>query len=235
MMDTMDDYNTRLQDFYTVEEQTWTSKREVGAGIWVYSNVLPPSMGIPETLESVLQDQSNPFDWQIATVGYMTYMPEYRDCYDFKYISREPDYDTSVANQTLKAMYNATKFRQLQALKDYAVNYRIGDLRYWEATNFVKYGPNQHFQEHHDHGFSYNCTVSMVSYPNDNYSGGEINFRLQGVTYKPEAGDCVIFPSNFMYPHRALPVHEGTKYSLVTMIDYSDKYHRPELYQETGS
>lgn len=231
----MDDYNARLQDFYTVEEQTWTTKREVGAGIWVYRNVLPTNMDIPETLESVLQDKSNPFEWQIATVGYMTYMPEYRDCYDFKYISRDPDYDNSAANQKLREMYNATKFRQLQVLKDYAVGYHVGDLRYWEATNFVKYGANQHFQEHHDHGYSYNCTVSMVSYPNDDYTGGEINFRLQGVTYKPEAGDCVIFPSNFMYPHRALPVGEGTKYSLVTMIDYSDKYHRPELYQETGS
>jgi hypothetical protein len=25
------------------------------------------------------------------------------------------------------------------------------------------------------------------------------------------------------------------KYSLVTMLDYSDKYHKPEFYQETGS
>lgn len=234
-MDTMQDYNAGLQEFYRLDEQTWTDKFEVGAGIWVYKNVLPPQMDIVSTLESVLQDQTNNFEWQEATVGYQTKMPEYRDCYDFKYKSYEPDYDMSSANQRLKAMYDITKYRQLQAVKDYAVYYRIGDLRYWEATNFVKYGPQQHFEEHHDHGFSYNCTVSLVSYPNDNYSGGEINFRLQNVTYKPEAGDTVIFPSNFMYPHKSMPVHEGTKYSLVTMLDYSDKYHRPEFYQETGS
>ena len=234
-MDTMKDYNTELQEFYTVTDPTWTEKFEVGDGIWVYKNVLPESMGITQTLESVLQNPSNPFEWRIATVGYMIHMPEYRDCYDFKYISREGDNDHSPANQALRDMYDATKYRQAQALRDYSAHYRIGILRYWEATNFVKYGPQQHFQEHHDHGFSYNCTVSMVSYPNDDYTGGEINFRLQGVTYKPEAGDCIIFPSNFMYPHRALPVDQGTKYSLVTMIDYSDKYHRPELYQETGT
>lgn len=234
-MDTMQDYNAGLQEFYRVEEQTWTDKFEVGAGIWVYKNVLKPQMDIINTLESVLQDPTNDFEWQEATVGYRTKMPEYRDCHDFKYKSFEPDYDFSSANQALKNMYNSTRFHQLQAVKDYAVHYRIGDLRYWEATNFVKYGPRQHFEEHHDHGFSYNCTVSLVSYPNDDYSGGEINFRLQGVTYKPEAGDCVIFPSNFMYPHKSMPVHAGTKYSLVTMLDYSDKYHRPEFYQETGS
>ena len=50
-----------------------------------------------------------------------------------------------------------------------------------------------------------------------------------------EAGDLFIFPSNFMYPHQAKVVHSGTKYSLVTMLDYSSKFHTPEMYQETGS
>jgi predicted 2-oxoglutarate/Fe(II)-dependent dioxygenase YbiX len=101
--------------------------------------------------------------------------------------------------------------------------------------NFVKYGPGQHFQEHADHGYSYNCVVSLVGYPNDNYEGGELEFRLQKLKVKPRAGDLFVFPSNFIYPHKSLPVISGTKYSIVTMLDYSDKYHRPEFYQETGS
>jgi hypothetical protein len=28
---------------------------------------------------------------------------------------------------------------------------------------------------------------------------------------------------------------DGTKYSLVTMLDYSEKFHDPKFYQETGS
>jgi prolyl 4-hydroxylase len=104
------------------------------------------------------------------------------------------------------------------------------DLRYWEAFNFIKYGPGQHFQEHHDHGFSYNCTVSLVAYVNDDYEGGELYFRLQDLKIKPQAGDLYIFPSNFMYPHKAMPVHSGTKYSIVTMLDYNKKFHTPEMY-----
>jgi hypothetical protein len=38
-----------------------------------------------------------------------------------------------------------------------------------------------------------------------------------------------------MYPHRAMPVSSGVKYSIVTMLDYSEKYHRPEFYEETGN
>jgi len=77
--------------------------------------------------------------------------------------------------------------------------------------------------------------VSLVGFPNDNYEGGELYFRLQNVQVKARAGDLYIFPSNFMYPHRAMPVTSGTKYSMVTMLDYSDKYHNSEMYQETES
>jgi hypothetical protein len=38
-----------------------------------------------------------------------------------------------------------------------------------------------------------------------------------------------------MYPHRAMPVVSGTKYSMVTMLDYSDKFHNPKFYEETGN
>jgi predicted 2-oxoglutarate/Fe(II)-dependent dioxygenase YbiX len=89
--------------------------------------------------------------------------------------------------------------------------------------------------EHHDHGYSYNCTVSLVSYVNDDYEGGELYFRLQNLEVKPKAGDLYIFPSNYMYPHQAKMVKNGTKYSIVTMLDYSEKYHRPEMYRETGN
>ena len=135
----------------------------------------------------------------------------------------------------LKSLADDVTHRQLQAVKDYTRRYNIGELRYWEATNYVKYGPGQHFQEHHDHGYSYNCVVSLVGFPNDNYEGGELYFRLQNVSIKPKAGDLYIFPSNYMYPHRAMPVISGVKYSMVTMLDYSDKYHSPEFYRETNN
>jgi hypothetical protein len=57
---------------------------------------------------------------------------------------------------------------------------------------------------------------------------------MQNLKIKPKAGDLFIFPSNFMYPHRAMPVESGTKYSIVTMLDYSSKFHEENFYQETG-
>lgn len=227
----------RLASWYTVEEQTWSSAQELapGSGIWVYRDVLPKDMNIIERLESVINDTDNHYQYQDALVGYGMKMPEYRDCVDFKYKKSDIQHDTTPAGLALQQLADDVTHRQLQAVKDYTRRYNIGELRYWEATNYVRYGEGQHFQEHHDHGYSYNCVVSLVAFPNDNYEGGELYFRLQNVTIKPKAGEVYVFPSNFMYPHRAMPVKSGVKYSMVTMLDYSDKFHKPEFFEETGT
>jgi hypothetical protein len=221
--------------WYEIEEQTWTDSEELKDGIWVYKNVVSNGNEIVEKISKILDRSWNPsLSWMPAYVGYQELMPEYRDCHDFKYKPGQlPENIPGV--QTINQIYSELHYRQLQPVKDYAKHYNIGELRYWEAMNLVKYGPGEHFEYHHDHGYSYNCTVSLVLYLNDNYEGGEISFRLQNLQVKPEAGDLFVFPSNFMYPHRAMPVISGTKYSLVIMLDYSDKFHSPEFYQETGS
>lgn len=214
---------------------TWTEKEDLGNGIWVYRNVIPKELNIINRLENVLGDASNIYEWQPAYVGYKERKPEYRDCVDFKFKKSDIAHDPSPSSLALQDIWQECFDRQKAAVEDYSRHFRINELRYWEAFNFIRYGEGQHFMEHHDHGFSYNCTLSAVSYLNDDYEGGELYFRLQDLNVKPTAGDLYLFPSNFMYPHQAKVVTSGVKYSLVTMLDYSDKYHRPEFYQETGS
>jgi len=72
--------------------------------------------------------------------------------------------------------------------------------------------------------------VSLVGYLNDNYDGGEIAFDMYDIKVKPDAGDLIIFPSNYMFMHKAMPVTSGVKYSIVTMLDYSDKFHTQRFY-----
>jgi hypothetical protein len=230
-----EDINKRISDFYKIDEITWSSIEDLGSGILVYRDVLPKSVNVIERLEDVLLDTSNKYNYAEALVGYGFKIPEYRDCFDFKYSKADIEHDPSEESKKLQDLWDEVYFRQLQAVKHYCKMHNIGELRYWEAMNYVKYGPGQHFQEHSDNGFSYNCVVSLVAYPNDNYEGGELYFRVQGLKIKPRAGDLFIFPSNFMYPHQSIPVISGTKYSIVTMLDYSDKYHKPEFYSETGS
>lgn len=223
----------RLQEFYTVSDQTWSSMDELGPGIFVYHDVIPTNS--ITRLEEVLNSERNPYQYSEAMVGYGMKMPEYRDCFDFKFKKTDIESDRSSASIELQDIWQSVYDQSIQPVKHYANHFRTGELRYWEAMNFIKYGPGQHFQEHHDHGYSYNCVVSLVGYPNDDYEGGELYFRLQNLSVKPRAGDLFVFPSNFMYPHRAMPVKSGFKHSIVTMLDYSEKFHLPEFYQETNS
>lgn len=211
---------------------TWTKKENLGNGITVYRDVIKKDINVIGRLESNLKPEGDKtgYSWLPAYVGYQQLIPEYRDCNDFKFKKTDIEHDKSPVGLELQSLWQDVYDACFPAVEDYRRDYNIMDLKYWEAMNFIKYGPGQHFQEHHDHGFSYNCTVSLVAYPNDDYEGGELYFRLQDLSIKPKAGDLYIFPSNFMYPHKAMPVLSGTKYSIVTMLDYNKKFHTPEMY-----
>jgi hypothetical protein len=212
--------------------QTWTEKKDLGNGIFCYKGVINKEIDVVNRIESNLKPVGDTpgYAWQPAYVGYQQLMPEYRDCNDFKFKKTDLENDKSQISLNLQSLWQDLYDVKLPAVQDYSRIYNINNLKYWEAFNFIKYGPGQHFMEHHDHGFSYNCTLSLVAYPNDDYEGGELYFRLQNLKVKAEAGDLFIFPSNFMYPHQAMPVTSGTKYSIVTMLDYSKKFHTPEMY-----
>jgi len=212
--------------------QTWTEKIDLGNGIICYKGVIKKEIDVINKLEQNLKPVGDKtgYSWLPAYVGYQQLMPEYRDCNDFKFKKIDIEKDKRPVSLNLQSLWQDVYDAQSPAVEDYAKHYNINGLKYWEAFNFIKYGPGQHFMEHHDHGFSYNCTVSLVAYVNDDYEGGELYFRLQNLKVKPQAGDLYIFPSNFMYPHQAMEVHSGTKYSIVTMLDYNEKFHTPQMY-----
>ena len=217
-----------------MSQNLWSSFEDLGSGIFVYHDLLSKDLDIIDRLENALSE-TEIYNWSPAYVGYKNLIPEYRDCQDFKFKKSDIAHDRSPTSLKLQKLWQDIYDKKSTAINHYSEHHGISKLRYWEAFNFVKYEPGHHFMEHCDHGFSYNCTVSVVGYINDNYEGGELYFRLQGLNIKPKAGDVFVFPSNYMYPHQAKPVISGTKYSIVTMLDYSDKYHKPEFYQETGT
>jgi predicted 2-oxoglutarate/Fe(II)-dependent dioxygenase YbiX len=58
-------------------------------------------------------------------------------------------------------------------------------------------------------------TLTILGSLNDNYKGGEfVMFGDQEI--KMKQGDIMIFPSNFLYPHRVDPVTSGKRYSFVS-------------------
>ena len=58
--------------------------------------------------------------------------------------------------------------------------------------------------------------LSVLGVLNDDYEGGE--FYLVDEKTNLSKGDIIIFPSNFMYPHKVEPVTKGIRYSYISWI-----------------
>lgn len=58
-------------------------------------------------------------------------------------------------------------------------------------------------------------TLSILGGLNDDYEGGDLVFwESEKIVLK--AGQIMIFPSNYMYPHKVIEVTKGTRYSYVS-------------------
>lgn len=215
----------------TTNNYGFTSKHELFPGVWVYKNIFKPEHQFVERVDNVIKNSNGKHIWQDALVGYSTKLPEYRDCQDFKL--SENIYASAPDDLELNQIWKEAHAAQNVAVEDYSAMYSLR-LEYWEAMNFIQYGPGQHFQEHADHGFSYVATTSLVGYPNSDYEGGELYFPKLNLNIKPEAGDLYIFPSTYLFSHVAKPVISGRKYSIVTMLDYNDECHNEDFMRLRG-
>jgi predicted 2-oxoglutarate/Fe(II)-dependent dioxygenase YbiX len=145
-------------------------------------------------------------DWQSTVVSYTGDDGEVVNIADKKY-----------RNADLKRI----KFLQQEVfpeLQDYVKNYTDKELT-MESFALVRYVEGQFFKEHADRVEGAGLSVrelSVVVYLNDDYEGGEIYFRNQGLTIKPAKNSMVMFPSTGDYLHEARPIISGTKYVFIS-------------------
>ena len=99
------------------------------------------------------------------------------------------------------------------------------ELKGWKgfsSIRFNRYNKGQIMSKHIDHivdlftGEKRGVPIlSILGILNDNYKGGEF-IMFDDYEIKFKAGDLIIFPSNFMYPHLVKPIIKGTRYSFVS-------------------
>ena len=97
----------------------------------------------------------------------------------------------------------------------------------WQGYNvmkFIRYSPGQTMQNHCDHIHSMFDgkrkgipILSIIGILNDDYEGGEL-IMFEDKKIDTKKGDLLIFPSNFLYPHRIAPVTKGARYSYVSWV-----------------
>ena len=109
--------------------------------------------------------------------------------------------------------------------KSYVTELKFSWFQGWAGysqVRFNRYDENTLMAEHCDHIHSLFDgerkgipTLTCLIILNNEYSGGEL-VMWEDEIIKVEKGDALIFPSNFLYPHKVLPVTSGVRYSCVT-------------------
>jgi len=92
----------------------------------------------------------------------------------------------------------------------------------YSRVRYNKYSKGQKMAIHCDHihnlftGEKRGIPIlSIVCVLNDNYEGGEF-IMFDDYEIKFKAGDLIVFPSVFLYPHLVKPVKKGIRYSFVS-------------------
>lgn len=199
-------------------------RENISFGINIYRNAIKIPDSIVNELENILSGNDALYRWSPSLVNNYIQENIARTCFDFKYDNSLYEENNEKSIQ-MKKIYDIIKESIVFCMRDYEENWNF-KMEYYEVFNFVKYGKNEFFKAHVDHG-PYNCyTTSIVAYLNDDYEGGEIEWTRFGIKLKPIAGDIVIFPSNFIYEHESHKILDGIKYSVVVMSDYNDLNHK---------
>ena len=93
----------------------------------------------------------------------------------------------------------------------------------YSHVRFNKYAENKKMALHADHIHSMFDgkrkgipILSVLGVLNDDFEGGEFYLINDKVDFSK--GDILVFPSNFMYPHKVEPITKGTRYSYISWV-----------------
>ena len=102
------------------------------------------------------------------------------------------------------------------AIKKYNEKFPRALIQEDSGYELLRYKEGQFYTTHTDSFKERPRAVSCSFALNDDYEGGEFAFFDRELVYNLKKGSCIMFPSNFMYPHEIMPVTSGARYSIVT-------------------
>jgi len=138
-----------------------------------------------------------------------------------RYVSYEDDLD--ISHQSNKVTNELQRLLE-QCAKDYISSMSLIPfaIQAFTQIRFNRYNVDTNMKVHHDHihtifdGERKGVPIlSILALLNDDFEGGDF-LMFEDKKVKLSAGDIIIFPSNFMYPHAVTTVTKGTRYSCVS-------------------
>lgn len=194
------------------------NKIELDNKIVVYSGFFDEPMTFVEEANNIFKNFPS-LSFKPATINNHDYNTDLRSCTVFSLNTENPQHDSMFGIGSKLAKNNLNKLinrKVFNCVNDYMKSYNFV-VKYREPWELLSYEKTQKLTWHSDHGEVHPCQVSFVYYFNDDYIGGEVEFKNHiGSPYKPNAGDLLIFPSSPDYLHRVLPIESGIKYNAIS-------------------
>lgn len=139
---------------------------------------------------------------------------------------------TTSYDDDLEVLFDNLKSTQIimpkiwNGLKSYYDHYNFSWFKNWNGYTQVRYNRYSVGQSMHLHWDGISSmfdgnrkgipTLTILGLINDDYGGGEFVMFDEEKEFEIEAGEVIIFPSNFLYPHYVKTVIKGTRYSFVS-------------------
>jgi len=203
---------TRVPDHIEVNGE------ELVPGVWVYKNVFKnpeKTINLINALFGHLFSDALVYEGKDKPLDNIN--KKTRDCSVMGMPAAAVD-SYSVDQQNL---YYLIEDSMMACFADYKHQYGLGNELVGDSWQVLKYGAGQKFDSHADDGPRFPRTVSITAYLNDNYTGGELIYKHFNLTYKPEPGDVLVFPSNYIYNHQVVPVVSGLRYAIVNWFRWN--------------
>jgi len=179
--------------------------------IVVVDNIMP----LP-TVNAVLDEYEKSDDWALATINGTQKAEERMDIRNCKVIGLSLN-SVVEKNKGIRQSLDAMLFSVAgQAIQKYVEKFPQAVIEQDSGYELLKYETGDFYIQHTDSFLRQHRSVSCSFILNDDYEGGEFAFFDRELVYKVKKGSCIMFPSNFIYPHEIMPVTSGTRYSIIT-------------------
>lgn len=190
------------------------SKNELAPGIMLYKTGKDSSRIIKGLIQNSMFKQ-----WMQAEVlvdGKPAVNYDARSCFNFFLDKKQNDCHPQ------DPIVRAKKSLEIgidSILENYRERYSITPL-ISHHTVLLRYEEGNMFHNHYDAAPMYPRIVSVSMFLNDDFDGGEIEFKEFNLKIKPDAGDVLVFSSSFPYMHQVHPVTTGIRYSVVKWYEF---------------
>lgn len=194
------------------------SKGFIKEDIVFYNNFLTPEEC--KTLVEVFEDEEQPWSMSAFFESYgMSIMPE--DPILEKY-GLPRDYFGKLADRLHKVVEDAFE-RPIKSVSSHAQKWQVGAFAPFHSDNTDMDGNPSAWEK---------SKLVCLLYINDDYEGGELDFRDYDISIKPVSGQLITFPGGYKNIHQVLPVKGSTRHTIGAFWDYAESEYSEERMKE---